>query len=142
MQIGDIIVFRHRGDVQIGMLQGVSGKKNKVATGSNRILEIPSDRVIQETGIRAVDLSALMDVRQRIEELADSLDLKEVWEVLKDEPVEYSVQDIAEFYWGDDIGSERHAAMLLHLSRPRLYFDEKDTAFMPRSSEQIQEVLE
>ena len=142
VQIGDIIVFRHRGDVQIGMLQGVSGKKNKVATGSNRILEIPSDRVIQETGIRAVDLPALMDVRQRIEELADSLDLKEVWEVLKDEPVEYSVQDIAEFYWGDDIGSERHAAMLLHLSRPRLYFDKNDTAFMPRSSEQIQEVLQ
>ncbi|MEE1551549.1 MAG: hypothetical protein V1244_08010, partial [Nitrospinaceae bacterium] len=81
VQIGDIIVFRHRGDVQIGMLQGVSGKKNKVATGSNRILEIPSDRVIQETGIRAGDLPALMDVRQRIEELADSLDLKEVWEV-------------------------------------------------------------
>ena len=83
MQIGDIIVFRHRGDVQIGMLQSISGKKNKVATGTNRILEIPSDRILLETGLRGEDIAGLLEVRKRVEELADTLDLREVWEVLK-----------------------------------------------------------
>ena len=123
MQIGDIIVFRHRGDVQIGMLQSISGKKNKVATGTNRILEIPSDRILLETGLRGEDIAGLLEVRKRVEELADTLDLREVWEVLKDDPVEYSAKNIAEFYWGDDIDSEHWSAMLLHVSRPGIFFD-------------------
>jgi len=142
VQIGDIIVFRHRGDVQIGMLQSISGKKNKVATGTNRILEIPSDRILLETGLRGEDIAGLLEVRKRVEELADTLDLREVWEVLKDDPVEYSAKNIAEFYWGDDIDSEHWSAMLLHVSRPGLYFDEKNADYIPRTVEQVEEMLE
>ena len=142
MHIGDLIIFRHRGDIQIGMLQAVSRKKYKVATSANRVMDISTDPIVRYTDIRVRDLSEMMEVRRKIEDQAGSFDLEEVWEVLKDDPTVYTSEDIGELYWGEPGSPEQRAAMQLHLSRKCLYFCERDNGFKSRSSDQVRNILD
>ena len=142
MHNGELIIFRHRGDIQIGMLQEVSRKKFKVAISANRVMDIAADPIILYTGIRVRDLSEMLEVRRSIEEQAGSFDLEEVWEVLKDDPGVYTSEDIGELYWGEPGPPEQRAAMRLHLSRQCLYFSEGDNGFMPRTSEQVRDTVD
>lgn len=140
MHTGDLIIFRHRGDIQIGMLQAVSRKKFKVATSANRVMDISTDPIVRYTEIRVRDLAEMLEVRRNIEEQAGSFDLEEVWEVLKDDPAVYTSEDIGELYWGEPGSPEQRAAMHLHLSRQCLYFSEGDNGFRSRSSEQVSNI--
>ena len=142
MHNGELIIFRHRGDTQIGMLQAVSRKKLKVATSANRVMDITTDPIVLYTDIRVRDLSEMLEVRRRIEEQAGSFDLEEVWEVLKDDPGVYTSEDIGELYWGEPGSPEQRAAMQLHLSRQCLYFSERDDGFMSRTSEQVTNIID
>ena len=134
---GDLIIFRHRGDIQIGMLQAVSGKKFKVATSANRVVDISTDPIIRYTEIRVRGLDEMLEVRRKIEDQAESFDLEEVWEVLKDDSSVYTSEDIGELYWGEPGSPEQQAAMQLHLSRRCLYFSEGDNGFRSRPSDQV-----
>ncbi|MYJ00249.1 MAG: hypothetical protein F4104_11690, partial [Gemmatimonadetes bacterium] len=60
VHIGDLIIFRHRGDIQIGMLQAVSRKKLKVATCAIRGMDISSDAIVRYTDIRVRDLPEML----------------------------------------------------------------------------------
>ena len=142
MHNGELIIFRHRGDTQIGMLQAVSRKKFKVATSANRVMDITTDPIVLYTDIRVRDLSEMLEVRRRIEKQAGSFDLEEVWEVLKDDSGVYTSEDIGELYWGEPGSPEQRAAMQLHLSRQCLYFSERDTGFMSRTSEQVRNIVD
>lgn len=142
MHTGELIIFRHRGDTQIGMLQAVSRKKFKVATSANRVMDISTDPIVLYTDIRVRDLSEMLEVRRKIEEQAGSFDLEEVWEVLKDDPGVYTSEDIGELYWGRAGSPEQRAAMRLHLSRRCLYFSERDNGFMSRTSEQVRNIVD
>ena len=140
MHTGDLIIFRHRGDIQIGMLQAVSRKKFKVATSANRVMDISTDPIIRYTEIRVRDLAEMLEVRRNIEDQAGSFDLEEVWEVLKDDPAVYTSEDIGELYWGEPGSPEQRAAMHLHLSRQCHYFSEGDNGFRSRSSDQVSNI--
>ncbi len=142
MHNGELIIFRHRGDIQIGMLQAVSRKKCKVAISANRVMDISTDPIVRYTGIRVRDLSEMLEVRREIEEQAGSFDLEEVWDVLKDDPGVYTSEDIGELYWGEPGSPEQRAAMQLHLSRRCLYFSERDNGFLPRTSEQVSSAID
>lgn len=142
MQIGNLIIFRHRGDVQIGMLQAISRKKFKVATSANRVMDISSEPIVRDTDITVRNLSEMAKVRQHIEGKADSFDLGEIWEVLKHDSTIYTSDEIGELYWGERGSPEQRAAMQLHLSRQCLYFSERDDGFICRSSDQIRDVIE
>lgn len=142
MQIGNLVIFRHRGDIHIGMLQAVNRKKIKVATSANRVMDISPEPIVRYTDISVGDLSEMSEVRRHIEELAESFDLEEVWEVLKDDPNIYTSEDIGELFWGKPATPEQQAAMQLHLSRQCLYFSERDNGFVSRSSEQVRNNFE
>ncbi|MCY3711801.1 MAG: ribonuclease catalytic domain-containing protein [Gemmatimonadetes bacterium] len=142
VHIGDLIIFRHRGDIQIGMLQAVSRKKLKVATSANRVMDISTDPIVRYTDIRVRDLPEMLDVRRKIEDQALSFDLEEVWDVLKDDPSVFTSEDIGELYWGEPGSPEQRAAMQLHLSRQCLYFCERDNGFTSRTNDQVRSILD
>lgn len=142
VHIGDLIIFRHRGDIQIGMLQAVARKKLKVATSANRVMDISTDPIVRYTDIRVRDLPEMLAVRREIEDQALSLDLEEVWDILKDDPTVFTSEDIGELYWGEPGSPEQQAAMQLHLSRQCLYFCERDNGFTSRTTDQVRSILD
>ncbi|MYA76738.1 MAG: RNB domain-containing ribonuclease [Gemmatimonadetes bacterium] len=142
VHIGDLIIFRHRGDIQIGMLQAVSRKKLKVATSANRVMDISTDPIVRYTDIRVRDLPEMLAVRREIEDQALSFDLEEVWDILKDDSTVFTSEDIGELYWGEPGSPEQRAAMQLHLSRQCLYFCEQDNGFTSRTTDQVRSILD
>ncbi len=142
LHTGELVIFRHRGETQTGMLQAGSRKKLRVATSANRVTDIPAETILLRTGIRLRDLSEMLKVRRKIEEQAGSFDLEEVWEVLKDDPGAVTCEDIGELYWGEPGSSEQRAALWLHLSGPCLYFAQRDGGFVTRTSEQVEHIIE
>ncbi len=142
VQIGDLIIFRHHGDIQIGMLQAVTRKKLKVATSANRVMDISADLIVRYTEIRVRDLPEMLVVRRQIEDQVLSFDLEEVWEILKDDPTVFTSEDIGELYWGEPGSPEQRAAMQLHLSRQCLYFSARDNGFTSRTSDQVSSILD
>jgi len=142
VHIGDLIIFRYRGDIQIGMLQAVSRKKLKVATSANRVMDISTDPIVRYTDIRVRDLPEMLAVRREIEDQALSFDLEEVWDILKDDPTVFTSEDIGELYWGEPGSPEQRAAMQLHLSRQCLYFCERDNGFTSRTTDQVRSILD
>lgn len=133
MQTGEILVFKYRGDTLIGSCQGEVGQKIKVSLGQNKILEFPSDRVVYRAGLLASDIRALDGFRSRVNALLSSVDLEEVWQVVKDEPGKVSMRDLAELYWGTSVSPEQYAALLLNLADNCPYFSEQNDGIVPVS---------
>ena len=93
------------------------------------------------TGVIAAGEDDLERFRSRAEELAASLDLAEVWEVVNGEDDPLPLDDVAELHWGAPPSGEQLAAMLLHLNRSSLYFVAGDGGFRPRPQQAVEETL-
>jgi exoribonuclease-2 len=137
VQAGEVIIFRHRGETLIGTCQSLSGKKIRVTLGQNRVLEITEDRLMHATGRTAKDIEELDRFRRQAEENAETLDLREVWELLREEPERYSVTDIAAFHWGDGFSAEQYTGALLHLTRGSPFFSEESEGFVPLPDDRV-----
>ena len=138
MQRNEIVVFRHRGNVQIGRFEQVNGKKIRIVTGRNRVFEIPPDRILFETQVGIEDEVPLDTFKKGVEEQTQSLDLREVWELMKDETEGYSFKDIAELHWSEPITPMQYVSALLYLERDCPYFGGHDTGYIPLADEQVE----
>ena len=147
MQTDEIVVARLKGGVGLGRFLGdapaVAGRRRqvRVSTGRNREARLPADRVIFATGVIAGGEDDLERFRARAEELAASLDLAEVWEVVSEEDSPLSLDDLAELHFGEPPSGERLAAMLLHLHRSSLYFVSGGGGYLPRPQQAVEETL-
>ena len=138
MLIGDLIIVRHRGKSHIGMLQAFSKMKIKIATSANRVIDISARHIIYSTNINIENLSGMTTVRYKLEKLAESFNLEEVWNILKeDRSTVYTSNEIGDLYWGAPPSNEEKAAMLLHLCNHSIYFSESDSRFKPRTAEEL-----
>lgn len=142
MRQGEIIIFRYRGAIHIGRVQHTDAKKIKATTGQNRVFEVPADRVLYTTGMDATDEDTVERFRQHVEQQAGTIDLRDVWEILKeDDGAGYPFQDIAELYWGNEVSIEQYGATLLALARGCPYFQEQNSVFVPFTDERVEENL-
>ncbi|MBI4550999.1 MAG: RNB domain-containing ribonuclease [Candidatus Latescibacteria bacterium] len=138
MRPGELLLFRYRGDLLIGRCQSSTAGRVKAAIGRNRVFEVPIDRVLYATGLVAEDKETLERFRLAVEAGAESLDLRETWELLKDDQVGYGFRDIAELSWSSGMTPEHYGATLLALARGCPYFAEHDALYVPLSEEQVE----
>ena len=147
MRTDEVVVARLKGGIGLARFLGdapaVAGRRRqvRVSIGRNREARLPEDRVVFATGVIAAGEDDLERFRSRAEELAASLDLSEVWEVVSGEDDPLSLADVAELHWGAPPSGEQLAAMLLHLNRSSLYFDGGDGGYRPRPQQTVQETL-
>ncbi|MBT5873259.1 MAG: RNB domain-containing ribonuclease [Candidatus Latescibacteria bacterium] len=138
MQINEIIVFRHRGGVHVGKLEDLAGKKIRISTGRNRIYDVPPDRVLLESQTMVDDETPLVAFKTEAQDLAESMDLRDVWELTRDEDLHFSFRDIADLHWSPPISAVQYAGMILHLARDCPYFSEHETGYLPLDEEKVE----
>ncbi|MEE2710240.1 MAG: RNB domain-containing ribonuclease [Gemmatimonadota bacterium] len=138
MKTNEIVVFRHRGNIQIGRFDQANGKKIRIVTGRNRVFEIPANRVVFETRIDIGNNMTLEAFRKESQETAESLDLRDVWELMKEEAEEYSFKDIAEVYWPDPVSAVQYVSTLLYLEQDCPYFDLQESDYKPLTDELVE----
>ena len=146
MQLDEVIVARMKGGTGVGRFLGdaptVAGRNRQVriSIGRNKEARLPADRIILTTGFIAAGEEQLEEFRLSAEGLASELDLTEVWEIVRDEDMALSLDDIAELHWGTTPSGAQMVAMMLHLDRSSLYFVDNHDGYLARSKHSVEEI--
>jgi len=136
---GEIVLFRHRRAVRAGACEDiVRGGNMRASTEEGRAFTVPSDRMLYTTGIFAEEGStSLRSFRRSVEELAEEIDLEEIWRAFEGDEGALTFQDIAELYWEEGLDPSRYTAMLFHLNGECPYFERKAERYVPTTQEAL-----
>ena len=132
MKPDEIIVVRVSGGLSIGRFVSSESSRVNVFLGGKREIRLPQDRVIFETGLSGAEDGLIDQFKQRCDELSSEIDLIEVWEVVRDEPASFNLEDLADLYWGSDADAARKTALLFYLSQNNLQEYRKSNDSAPR----------
>ncbi|MGC9196374.1 MAG: ribonuclease catalytic domain-containing protein [Syntrophobacteraceae bacterium] len=123
--------------VKDGRLNAISEANREVALTSSRIIHRGKARLDLAMGRDEVTqrLRAISEIRRNI---AQKIDLEEVWTLLEAEANGYEADEIAEFIFSTPVSDDQAAAVKRSLLCDKLYFQAKDTRFYPRSAENVE----
>ena len=141
MKPGELVAARMSGGITIVRVVGVDAARVRVALRRKKEARLPVDRVVLSTQIFAEGDEQVADFRRQSEDIASEVDITELWEVVSDEQVAYSFDDLAELYWGADASPAQQVALLLCLDRDSLYFEDGKAGYTPRSPAAVEETL-
>lgn len=109
-----------------------------LALGRNKQAKLPAARILYASGVVPRDYESFLEFRAGAEEAAKEIDLSVVWEVVVDEQADMTVEEIADFYYGNDVGPEEMVAMTLCLDRGCDYFVTGNRGYVPRTAEDLE----
>ena len=128
----------------------LSEKKNKihVLTPNNKEMNLSVNRILLSSN-RKIDLSKpkteLLEILkkedQEREELKKKVDVKGLWEILKDEEGAFSGEEIAQLVFSDEIKEAHISAVMRALFEDRIYFRLKNFMFLPNKEEEVEAIL-
>jgi exoribonuclease-2 len=148
-RLGEIVVFRKRREPSLGMvLRGQDGKV-VVFSEEGKEMEVNPERVVLSTGItlgegltqseRKLELRKL---RRELEERKNSIDLKTLWECVCEFETELPLKDLMDLYFsGDEIEDRDLLLFFWAIDKDDIYFKRGEGGYIPRSKEEIKEVL-
>ncbi len=129
MEPGTIVEFVDRREIVCGVVLELKGQKIRLLTEGNRDVSF-GERRLAHIGKRRLDLemgrSALIDNLRNIartrRQLANQIDLEELWDVLHAESTWIDLQTMAEFCFDGEITGDRASAVMRAMFDDRLYF--------------------
>ena len=92
------------------------------------------------TGITTRSEEELRQLQNDCESLASDLDLSEIWEITRDEPIPISLDSLAELYWTQSPTIIQKVSLLLHIDRNSIYFLTDGDSYLPRDQSSVQEI--
>ena len=132
---------RMSGGITVARVVDVEASRVRVAVRRRKEARLPSERIILSTQVFAEGDEQVAEFRQQSEDIASSVDIAELWEVVSDERVAYSFDDLADLYWGSNATPAQQVALLLCLDRDSLYFDDGRDGYTPRTPAAVEETL-
>ncbi len=139
MKPDEIVVARLNQGAAI--LQCVETTQTRVtlALGRNKQAKLPTSRVLYTTGIVPDNHGDFLKFRHEAEQASKEIDLSEVWEVMAEEPMPLSTDEMADLYYGDS-GPVQKAALTLYLDRGCDYFVPHERGYLPQTPEALQSI--
>ena len=141
MKPGELVAARMSGGITIVRVVAVDAARVRVALRRKKEARLPAERVVLSTQVFAEGDEQVADFRRQSEDIASEVDIAELWEVVSDEQVACSFDDLAELYWGADPSPAQQVALLLCLDRDSLYFEDDKAGYTPRSPSAVEETL-
>ncbi len=148
---GTLVEFSHgkRLAVALCLRQDKPGRVF-VRTDEAREEKLPEEKVLFATpgflapgwSLEVADQALRRATAQR-QELAGSIPLQDLWDLLQDEPPghPWSLRDLADLYFGAAVGTLESSALYRALEADRIYFVRKGEHYLLRPAEQVQETL-
>ncbi|SHE80369.1 exoribonuclease-2 [Desulfacinum infernum DSM 9756] len=146
MSAGTVVEFFESKDILLGVCLAVKDQRLSILTETNREMNLSRRRVLFASP-GALDPSAsrddlvrlLLGIRKRREDLAGTVRVEELWEVLEGEEEGFEPRYLAELYFSGEVSDDQVAALQRVLLRDRLYFQYKDGLFVPRTAEKVEQ---
>ncbi len=140
MQPGEMVVARLAKGATIVRYLEQTKSRVSVALGRNRQARIPEDRILLKTGLVVTSEEEVERFRKPCQYIASSIDLEELWEVVRDEPTPMTVAELAELYWGSTENVAEIAALVIHLDQSSDYFVHGKDGYTARTREAVEEI--
>jgi len=145
---GKLVEFIDAGKFICAYITEASGSRLRLLTQTGREVNLSASRLVTvsasvhplDSGREALteQLKSACNIRQ---DLADSLDLIELWEIAREEPVnEFSVMFLAEMLFGTQVTDDKNSAFLRAVFADRFYFKFKNGRITAHTMEQVEQL--
>jgi len=149
MNQGKIVEYMDHGNFIIALCLQDDGSRLHLLTPTNREMNLSPKRaiLISNASINAQSpreellrkLKYAEEVRNRLKQ---EVDVRELWELVKDEAESYSHADLAQLCFGEDATDEHVSGLVRALFEDKLHFKMKDGRFLPNPEGKIVKALE
>lgn len=148
MHEGRIVEYIEEGNVISGICLHDDGSRLHLLTPSNREMNLSPKRAVLISGgpINLVSpreelLSRLKSAEERRIRLQGEVQVKELWELVREEKEVFDCRALAELCFGETVGDDHVSALIRALFQDKLYFKMKDGAFLPHPEERVEQIL-
>ncbi|MBP7652216.1 RNB domain-containing ribonuclease [Candidatus Dependentiae bacterium] len=119
--------------------QDKKNQKYKVITGTGKNESVSGKNIIQEISIDVKESEFAEFYRKyiaKVSELSKTIDICLLWETIKNEPVEYSVQDLSSLNFADN-SYINISSVFRTLKESPIYFKQINFKFRPKTEEEV-----
>jgi exoribonuclease-2 len=148
MSQGKIIEYIDQGKFICTLCIQDKGNRLHLLTPSNKEVNLSvkralliSDSHIDPQKSREELLSRLGEADERREQLKNQVNVRELWELVRDESERFNHKYLTKLCFGETAGDEHLSALVRALFEDRLYFKMKDGQFLPNSEEKVEEIV-
>ena len=136
----EIVLFRYRNRLMAGVCVNASHTKARFAISSRESLNVPLENIVYKTGEIGKDKAAGAQWLARAEADGGQVDVSELWELVREEEGVWTLNDLAELYFGDEPAAAQISALLVILETGD-YFDAEGRGFRAVDEAEIERRL-
>jgi exoribonuclease-2 len=148
MNQGKIIEYIEQGRVVCTLCLQDKGNRLHLLTPQNREINIPPKRalLVSKSSIDSLIpredlLNRLKQTEESRERLKEKIQVKELWELIRDEKESFDYEYLAQLCFGEVISDEHISALVRALFEDKLYFRMKDGRFLPNTDERVEQIV-
>lgn len=148
MKNGTIIEYIDQQKIICAAVMDIKNKRLRLLTESDREVNLAESRItfisnsfVDITSGRNTIVGRLKDTAARREKLKESIDLKELWELLNEEGDWVDLPTMAEYCFPAPPESDQQAAIIRACFENRLYFKFAHDKFLPYSVEHVENAI-
>ena len=148
MYEGKIVEYIDQGNFMCTLCLEDRGNKLHLLTLTNREVNLSPKRalLISETTVNASVsrdqlLNQLKQNEERRRHLQQEVQVKDLWELIRDEDERFDYAYLAQLCFGEDISDAHVSALVRALFHDRLYFKLKEGNFLPNTEERVEQIL-
>ena len=147
MEPGWVVEFLDNRNFLTALVTRVKGSKLLVLSENDREMAISQGRILSQnnsslnpTHPRNDLVKKLSDISRHRQELADQLNIKELWELLDGEGEEFPYNDLAELAWDGPADNDRRAAIYRAIFADGLYFKMRPEFAQRHDAERVDQI--
>lgn len=145
MESGSIVEYIDRQKIMCAVVLEVKNQRLRLLTENNREVNLSCKRLLHRDKIR-LDLTlgrdrmveTLKEVVRKREKLINTIDIRDLWEVLNSEQNLIDLATLTEFCFPESPSGDHEAAVMRALFNDRLYFKFNPDGFRPNSEKQVE----
>lgn len=149
MESGNIVEYIDRQKIMCAVVLETKNQRLRVLTENNRESKIPISRLTHKDNAKHLDLSigrnklveTLKETSSRRRDLIQTIEIKELWEVLNTEQEWIDLPTMASFCFSDDPTGDHESAVVRAFFHNRIYFKFDNSRFFPNSEEHVNNLL-
>jgi exoribonuclease-2 len=149
METGSVVEYIDRQKIIIAVVMEAKGDRIRLLNDANREVKLSASRILHKSRQRLSgsvsrdrQIEALKEIACRRRELADQINIRELWEVLNSEQQRIDLKTMTElcFPFGESPSEDCESAVLRTFFNDKLYFRFSPDGFFPNTEEQVRQL--
>lgn len=148
MSQGKIVEYIDQGKFVCTICLQDKGNRLHLLTPSNREVNLSQKRIaltsewtLDTSQTREDLLEKLREKEEKRIRLKDQVEVKELWELVRDEEESFDIEYLAHLVFGEAVTEDHFSAVMRALFENRLYFKMKNGQFFPYSKEKVEQII-